>query len=180
MIAVILLLLVAAVLLAPYIKRAWERLIFFGKVKKICQARHYIFKKNGYLKLYFSNFSGAWDISVDTGKTVYAVKLWGEVYKNAVISIEEDGTVSTRRKIREPFSYSNQKTHRVNERVLGKIALPPSAAPKRRVVSVLAISPAETNVFYLDTGGVKKVAYGERVCGMILSSFSGFLFNLDR
>ncbi|MBQ7384432.1 MAG: hypothetical protein IJV72_06540 [Clostridia bacterium] len=119
MIIIVVLLLVAVIFL-PYIKRAVERVIFLNRVKKLCAIGKYKLKIQRPISALFKNFSDKYDFTVDTGKTLYAVKMWDELYKNSSAVFHSDRSVTNRRKIPETFGDGKKRTPKISERPLGR------------------------------------------------------------
>ncbi|MBE6531625.1 MAG: hypothetical protein E7679_06050 [Ruminococcaceae bacterium] len=179
MLVLIACLVLCGVLLAPYIKRAWERLVFFKEVKKICALKMYKVNIPKPFCAYFCNVSDCYDITVDTGKTFYALKLWSEFYRHSALYFNKSGAVMKKRKVTDPLSQTGKRTHSVIEKRAGSVGRLSGADVKnRKVVKVFIISPRELDIFICDKEGARKATSADRICDMIPSTYKVFLKNL--
>lgn len=175
-------LVICAFLFMPYIKRAWERFCFFKKIKKICALRKYKVNIPKPFCAYFKNISSAYDITVDTGKSFYALKMWNEFYRHCAIYINRRGAVMKKRKIADPLSQTGKRTHSVVERRVGSVGGLDlgSDTKNRRVIKLLIVYPKDLDVFFCDKDGSKKANFGDTVCDMNFSTYKDFLINLEK
>lgn len=166
-------------LLAPYIKRAWERFVFFKEVKKICALKKYKVNIPKPFYAYFRNVSDCYDITVDTGKTLYALKLWHEFYRHSALYFNKSGAVMKKRKVTDPLSPSGKRTHSVIEKRVGSVGgLLGADIKNRKVIKILVISPPKLDIFLCDKEGTRKATAADRICDMIPSTYKVFLKNL--
>lgn len=164
-------LLIAAVVFLPYIKKAVGRATFLMKLKKRCALKRYRIKMNNLFSALLSNFSEGYHLTVDTGKTVYALRFWDETYKNSSVSFGSDMRVRSRRKIPDTFGNGNKRSHRISERELGKFPrLSPPNTEGRRVVCVLVMHPTDAVCLYQSGGVAREIRRGDRLYGMLVVS----------
>lgn len=172
---------VCAVILAPYLKRAWERYVFFRQIKKICALKMYKVNIPKPFFAYFKNVSDCYDITVDTGKSFYALKLWHEFYRHSALYFNKSGAVMKRRKVADPLSQTGKRTHSVLEKRVGSVGgLLGADVKNRRVIKLLLVSPREIGIFLCDKDGTRKAMPSDRVCDMLLCSSKIFLKNLEK
>ncbi len=173
---ILLVLLIAAVVFLPYIKRALGRAALIRKLKKLCALSKYRLKVRNLFSALFRNFSDGYDLTVDTGKTLYAVKLWDEVYKNSSVVFGSDMRVRLRRKIPDTFGSGNKRSHRISERELGTFPrIPTPAEDGRGTVRILVMHPKGASVMYSDGSEIRKVHSKDRLYGMFVLSRGEFL-----
>ena len=162
-------LLIAALIFFPYLRRAVQRLLLLRELKRLCALSKYRLKVEKPLAALFKNFSDTYDFTVDTGKTVYAVKLWDEIYRHSVTVFGADGSVKIMRKVQDTFGENNRKTHRISERELGgfpRLAEP--SAEKRQVVRIFSPEPVKIKMLYSDGGTTKELCAKDRLYGMFI------------
>ena len=166
---ILLVLLIAAVILFPYIKRAVDRVAFISELKKLCALRRYRLKLLKPVAAIIKNFSDGYDLTVDTGDTVYAVKLWDVVYDRSSIVFGADRRVRSRRKIQDVFGDKNRKAHILSEREIG--VFPNFKAPvseNRRTVCILAVKMSGSKMLYSDENGTRELCPKDRLYGMFV------------
>ena len=172
---------VCAAVFAPYVKRAWERYTFFREIKRICALKKYKVNIPKPFYAYFCNVSVCYDITVDTGKTFYALKLWSENYRHSALYFNKSGAVMKKRKVTDPLSRTGRRTHSVIEKRVRSIGgLSGAEIKNRRVVKLFLISPKETEIFICGKEGTRNVGVSDKICDMLFSTKDIFLKNLAK
>ena len=178
---IILALLIAAVVFLPHIKRAVGRISFLMKLKKRCALKRYKIKMNNIFFALLSNFSSGYHLTIDTGKTVYALRFWDEVYKNSSVFFGSDMRVRSSRKVPDTFGNGRKKAFRVSERELGKFPrLAPPNIEGRRTVCVLVMHPSDAGCFYQGDGIACEIRRGNKLYGMLVVSRAELLGALGK
>ncbi len=181
MFAVIVLAAVLAILLMPYIKRAWERGSFIRSLRKVCALKKYKLEIANPFSAYFKNFSDTYDVTVDTGRVLYAVKFWNEYYKNSNLVFSKTRKVMRRNKSPEVFGKGEKMTHRISEKYLGRLPeLAGVERENRKTVSFFLINMRHTSVWRFDGKEAVKLNVGDKIYDMTVISHKIFLDNIGR
>lgn len=175
MIVSIILIAVATILLMPYITRAICRGKTIRTLRKICTLKKYKLEISNPFFVYFRNFSKTYDLTVDTGKVLYAVKFWDEYYKNSTFLFNDTRSVS--REIKDSYVFERNQKH-TSERRLGKFHKLSCDSQGRREISLLLVGSEYTEIFFSDGGSIQKLSEGDLLYGLRLTSPKAFLDRL--
>lgn len=176
---VILLLLILFLLFFPYIKRAFGRASFLRTLKKQCLLKRYRLKKRGFLSLYFCNFSDHFDLEIDTGKHLFAIKLWDEERKNTNIIFTSGGRVYKRRKVVDVFGEDGQKTHSVLESKAGVFTLAKDNPDAKKYTCKYLLLDGMANVYKYDGKESTRIKRGDELYGMTVLLRTDILRNIS-
>ena len=179
MFILILFLLILFLLFFPYIKRAFGRARFLRALKKACLLKRYKLKKRGFFSLYFSNLSKDFDIEIDTGKHLFAIKLWDEAQKNTNIIFAAGGRVYKRRKIEDVFGEDGKKTHSVLESKAGVFALAKNAPNAKKYTRKYFLLDGMTNIYKYDGKESTRIQKGDELYGMTVLLRTDILKNIS-
>ena len=168
---------VRAVLLVPYITRAIYRGRTVRRLKKICALKKYRLKVSNPFSSYFRNFSDKYDLTVNTGKTVYAVKFFDEYYQNSTFVFREDRRVIRAESSSEIF---DQTKRRRSEREIGVFPKLSCDCAGKREVRLLLLDADSIEVLLEENGKAKRLKEGDELYGMRLASHSSFLKVIGR
>lgn len=172
MIAMSILAAVAVILLLPYIKRAIGRGKTIRALRKISALRKYKLEISNPFCVYFRNFSKNYDLTVDTGKVLYAVKFWDEYYKNSTFVFSGTRSVSRVIKGTDVFDRDNKHTA---ERRLGKFYKLSCNNRGRYEINLFLVNTDTTAIFYFEGGNLERLKEGDLLYGMRLTSHKAFL-----
>ncbi|MBQ3153814.1 MAG: hypothetical protein IJB88_01140 [Clostridia bacterium] len=87
----------ASVLVLPYIRMFFKRLICMQKIKKLCKQQRHLLHAAHPLWFLGRNHAKTCDLYVETEREVFAVKLFGLPHKNDRLMLKEDGTYVVQR-----------------------------------------------------------------------------------
>ncbi|MBO7250371.1 MAG: hypothetical protein J6V42_03755 [Clostridia bacterium] len=175
-----LLFLILIVAFFPYIKRAYFRYRFLNRLKTECAKRRYRVENIGGIASYFKNFSRGFDVLVDTGKTVHAIKFWNETYKNTNTIFMPNGVVYKRRKVVDVFGEGGKRTHAVLESSDGRLALKDPKIPASRTLSKYFVLDSASSFYQFIGTSTEKVKAGDMLYGMRVSSAAYVLKTISK
>lgn len=176
---IILLLLILFLLFFPYIRRALGRASFLRALKRECLLKHYKLKTKGFFSLYFCNFSNRFDVEINTGKHLFAIKLWDEAQKNTNIIFAAGGRVYKRRKIVDVFGEEGQKTHSVLESKAGIFTLEKDNSDTTKYTRKYLILDGMTNIYKYDGKESIRIKRGDELYGMTVLLRTDILKNIS-
>ena len=179
MFILILFLAILILLFFPYLKRAISRARFIGVLKRECTLKRYKVKKHGFFSLYFCNFSNSFDMEIDTGKHLYAVKLWDEAQKNTNIIFAPGGRVYKRRKVVDVFGDEGKKSHSVLESRAGNLSIAKAKSEENKYTRKYLLLDGVTNIYKYDGKDTVKIQKGEEIYGMTVLSRTDILKNIS-
>ena len=168
---------VRAVLLVPYITRAIHRGRTVRRLKKICALKKYRLKVSNPFSSYFRNFSDKYDLTVNTGKTVYAVKFFDEYYQNSTFVFCEDRRVIRAESSSEIF---DQTKRRRADREIGVFPELSCDCAGKREVRLFLLDADSIEVLLEENGKAKRLKEGDMLYGMRLTSHAAFLKVIGR
>jgi len=167
MFTLLVVLLLLCVALFPFFKRFGERYMFLRKLKRICCLKKYSVKMVRTLGAYFNNSLDPCAVTVDTGKTLYAISFWSECYAHSNLIFSKNGNVVRRRKVTEVFSFSGKRSHRVSEKYLTNMKnRTPIVAESRNIEPLFLVFTEKVSLFSLDNGQLKKIKEGDKIYDM--------------
>lgn len=175
----ILFLLIIFLLCLPYIKRAFGRARFIRELRRACLLKRYKLKKRSFFSLYFCNLSDKFDIEIDTGKHLFAIKLWDEAQKNTNIIFAEGGRVYKRRKVVDVFGEDGKKTHSVLESKAGILALAKDNGDTKKYTRKYLLLDGIANIYKYDGKDSIRVKRGDEIYGMTVLLRSDILKNIS-
>lgn len=176
---VILLLLILFMLFFPYVMRAYGRASFLRALKRECLLKRYKLKKRGFFSLYFCNISDHFDVEIDTGKHLFAIKLWDEERKNTNIIFASGGRVYKRRKVVNVFGEDGQKTHSVLESKVGIFTLAKDKSDAKKYTRKYLLVDGIANIYKYDGKESIRVKRGDEIYGMTVLLRSDILKNIS-
>lgn len=162
--------LILFIIFFPYIKRAYFRCRFLRGLKTECAKRRYRVENIGGIASYFKNFSRGFDVLVDTGKTVYAIKFWNEAYKNTNTIFMPNGVVYKRRKVVDVFGEGGKRSHAVLESSDGRLSLKDPKSPSNRTINRYFVIDSDTSIFSYSGSSTERIKWGDMLYGMRVSS----------
>ena len=174
----ILFFLIAFLFLFPYIKRAFERGGFVRRLKKECLLKKYKLKKMSLFSLYFCNFSDNFDIEIDTGKSLYAVKLWDDAQRSSNTIFAQGGRVYKRRKVVDVFGEDGKRTHSVVESKLGVLNISKQNQKSDKYTQKYLLLDKTENLYKYDGKEICRIKKGDDVYGMSVCLRSDFLTDI--
>ncbi len=181
MLAIIVLLLILLICLSPYLVRVTQRVFFLVRLRRICRLKRYKIRTANIFCLLFRNMSRTYDLTVDTGKTIYCVKLWSEFYRNTNIIFNGSHAVLRRKKASEIFGNNGKMNHSVYEKLLGRLViLPPENKYGRRESHVFIFFGRDISFYYHDGNCIERLSIGDKLYGMTLVSEKIFLCEIGK
>ena len=172
-------LLILFLIFFQYLKRAFSRARFVSAMKRECALKRYKLKKLGFFSLYFKNFSGGFDMEVDTGRHLYAIKLWDEAQKNANIIFTPGGRVYKRRKVTDVFGDEGQRSHSVLESKIGTLKLADGAEKGATYTRRYLLFDGIANIYSYDGNDTARVKRGDELYGMTVLLRTDILKNIS-
>ena len=176
---IILFLLILFLLFFPYIKRAFSRARFLHILKRECALKRYKVKRLSFFALYFCNFSPGFDVEVDTGKHLYAIKLWDEAQRNTNVIFAPGGRVYKRRKVVDVFGNEGKRSHSVLESTAGIFALAKLKTDADRYTRKYFLADGIANIYRYDGKDIVKIKKGEELYGMTVLLRTDILKNIS-
>ncbi len=170
MLFLILLFLILFLIFFPYIKRASFRCRFLRKLKTECAKKRYRVENIGGVSVYFKNFSEEFDVLVDTGKSVHALKFWNEAYKNTNTIFMPNGVVYKRRKVVDVFGEGGKRTHAVLESSDGRLSLKDPKIPSNRTLNKYFLIDNAASFYHYSGTAAERLKSGDMLYGMRVSS----------
>jgi hypothetical protein len=176
---VLILLIILLLFFFPYIKRAFGRAGFIGALKKECLLKRYKLKKKGFFSLYFCNLSDDFDIEIDTGKQLFAIKLWDGERKNTNVVFAPGGRVYRRRKVVDVFGDGRQKTHTVLESKYGVFELAKGSSDANKYTRRFLVLDGTANMYRYDGKESARIKRGDELYGMTVILRTDILKNIS-
>ena len=176
---VLLFVLIIALLFFPYIRRAFSRARFWRNFKNECILKRYRTRRLSFFAFYFCNLSDKFDIEVNTGRHLFAIKLWDEAGKNTNVIFAPGGRVYRRQKVADVFGKDGKKSHSVLESKVGVFALAKPRANDKKYACKYLITDGAANIYIYDGKEGTKVRNGGELYGMTLLLRTDILKNIS-
>lgn len=172
---------IALIVVYPYIRCLWKRLLCFFKVKRFCKRMNYNLYGTHCLWFLGSKHDRACDFYIETREEVYAVKLFAVLRRTSMLIFREDGTYFLRRfmgvlwipfywnkKLKPLIGYSFR--YKYKNEWIGKTSH-----------NILLVNPISMDIFRQAINGYEDaVGLGDEIYGMKVYSLSSLLKNLER
>ena len=113
---ILLLICVVSLIIWPYERIAFKRILTVHRIARICDKRGIKFRVLNRAYFLSSNQSNKFDFILRIEKTVIPVKFFSAVDKNATIILSQSGKISKRSKVRDPFGRGKNKNYRSIEK----------------------------------------------------------------
>ena len=171
MFAILVVLLLLCMAAFPMFKRLIERYLFLKKLRRICRLKRYNVTLIRPLGGYVRNRLDPCAVTVDTGKTLYAISFWSEYYAHSNLIFSKNGNIIRRRKESEVFSFSGKRSHRVFEKCLTNMKnRSPIVADSRTIEHLFLIFGEKVSLFLLENKQLKKLNEGDKIYDMLILS----------
>ena len=149
-------------------------------LKKECAKKKYRVENLNGISSYFKNFSEEFDITVDTGKTVYAFKFWDASYKNTNVIFMPNGTVYKRKKVVDVFGDDGKRTHTVLETKEGRLVLKDVVYPTGRVLNKYLLVDRSGSFYRYTENNTVKLQVKDTLYDMTVSSRENVIEMISR
>lgn len=95
---------VAAVIAYPFLRCFVKRIICVGKLKRLCQRKHYTLHKAHFLWFLGRKHGKYCDFHIETKHEILSLKFFGVPYRRTALVLKEDGTYFVRTYFALPFN----------------------------------------------------------------------------
>jgi len=178
---IIVLLLILLVTLLPYITRGVRRTAFICRLRRICRLIKYKIRTANIFCLLFANLSRTYDLTVDTGRKLYAIKLWDEFYRNTNLIFNDSHCVLRRKKVSEVFGKDGKMSHSVYEKILGRLSLSPCENNGgRQEYHIFLFSGRDVSLYHHNGKAMDRISYGDKLYGMTVAKYKSFLLEMEK
>ena len=172
---------IALILVYPYLRCFWKRLLCFVKVKRFCKKMNYNLYGTHCFWFLGSKYNRACDFYVETPDEVYAVKLFAVLRRTSMLIFREEGTYFFRRflgvlwipfwwntKLKPLIGYSFRYQYKAEWM-------------RKTTHNILLVNPIAMDIFRQAKNGYEDaVGLGDEIFGMKLYSLSRFLETLEK
>lgn len=177
MLFVLAVLLIAAVLLFPYVSTVWHRGKMLRHLETVARRGGFRLRRIHRFTVLSRNSGGRCDFLVENRECVFAVKLRSAVRRNVTLRIGSEGLATEEITGRVPLWTDRKNRTHTTRRRAGNVhlpALPVKYAGKRIIVPVLLVYPSYREVLAEQGGEWSSVHSGDMVGEQTLYSPSAF------
>lgn len=170
-------LLIAAVLLFPYVSTVWHRRKMLSRLEAIAKRSGFRLRRLHRMTVFSRNSGERCDFLVENRQYVFAVKLRSAVRRNVTLRIASGGLATEEITGRVPLWTDRKRRTHTTRRKAGSVqlpALPLKYAGKRAIVPVLLVYPSYREVLAEQAGEWVSLHSGDVIGEQTLYSPSAF------